>query len=47
MANCKTDVKDDVSPPLPYEDRTRFEKSIKAAPFLEQIAQFSYKEARA
>lgn len=50
MANSKTDVQDtpnDVSKPLHYEDRIRLEKSIKAAIFLEHIAQFIYIGARA
>ncbi|MEZ9683266.1 hypothetical protein AB4453_15590 [Vibrio atlanticus] len=34
-----------MSKPLPYEDRTRLEKSIKAAILLEHIAQFTYIEA--
>ncbi|MFC5081179.1 hypothetical protein VTH8203_04005 [Vibrio thalassae] len=48
MANSKTEVQDapdDVSKPLPYEDRIRLEESIKAATLLEQIAQFTYIEA--
>ena len=47
MANSKTDVQDepdDVSKPLPFKDRARLEKSIKAATLLEQIAQFTYTE---
>lgn len=50
MANSKNgmhDTPDDVAPPLPYEHRTRLEKSIKAATPLEHIAQFTYTEARA
>ena len=50
MANRKTDVQvvsDYVSKPLPFGDRALLEKSIKAATLLEQIAQFTYIEARA
>ncbi|MFD1877611.1 hypothetical protein ACFSF3_11360 [Vibrio chagasii] len=39
MENSKTDVQDtldDVSKPLPYEDRIRLETSIKAATLLEK-----------
>ncbi|WP_172380950.1 hypothetical protein [Vibrio sp. Vb339] len=44
MANSKTDVQNatnDVSKPLPFEDRARLKKNIKAATLLEQIAQFT------
>ena len=50
MANSKTDVQDApdyVLKPLHFEDRSYLEKSIKAAILLEQIAQFTYIEARA
>ncbi|WP_435250579.1 hypothetical protein ACMAZD_25940 (plasmid) [Vibrio sp. nBUS_14] len=44
MRNAAGDV---VSKSLLYEDRNSLEKSIKAAPLLEQISQFTYIEARA
>ena len=50
MGNRQTDVQvvsDYMSKPLPFEDRHLLEKSVKAAVLLEQIAQFTYIEARA
>ena len=50
MANSKIDVQnapDDVSKPLPYKERSRLKTSIKPATLREQIAQFTYIEARA
>ncbi|MFD1877608.1 hypothetical protein [Vibrio chagasii] len=42
----ETHTPNDVSKFLPYEERTRLEKSIKAATLLEQIAQFTDIEAQ-
>lgn len=50
MANSKTEVQDApdyVLKPLPFEDHSCLEKSIKAASLREQIVQFTYIESRA